>query len=34
MEYKIVVNNQEEIFDIGKVAKQAAGSVMLKIKTQ
>ncbi len=32
MEYKIEVNNQEEIFDIGKVARQAAGSVMLKIK--
>lgn len=32
MEYKIEVNNQEEIYDIGKVAKQAAGSVLLKIK--
>ena len=32
MEYAIDVNNQEEIYDIGKVAKQAAGSVMLKIK--
>ncbi|WP_331775687.1 polyribonucleotide nucleotidyltransferase [Sulfurospirillum sp. 1612] len=32
MEYKIEVNNQTEIYDIGKVAKQAAGSVMLKIK--
>ena len=32
MEYAINVNNQEEIYDIGKVAKQAAGSVMLKIK--
>ena len=32
MEYKIDVNNQEEIYDIGKVARQAAGSVMLKIK--
>lgn len=32
MEYKINVNNQEEIYDIGKVAKQAAGAVMLKIK--
>ncbi|WP_024953944.1 polyribonucleotide nucleotidyltransferase [Sulfurospirillum arcachonense] len=32
MEYKIEVNNQEEIYDIGKVARQAAGSVMLKIK--
>jgi len=32
VEYKISVNNQEEIYDIGKVAKQAAGAVMLKIK--
>ncbi len=32
MEYKINVNNQEEIYDIGKVAKQAAGAVLLKIK--
>ena len=32
MEYKVDVNNQEEIYDIGKVAKQAAGAVMLKIK--
>ncbi|MDX1809375.1 MAG: polyribonucleotide nucleotidyltransferase [Sulfurospirillaceae bacterium] len=32
MEYKIEVNNQIEIYDIGKVAKQAAGAVMLKIK--
>ncbi len=32
MEHKIEVNNQEEIYDIGKVARQAAGSVMLKIK--
>jgi polyribonucleotide nucleotidyltransferase len=32
MEYKIEVNNQLEVFDIGKVAKQAAGSVLLKIK--
>ncbi len=32
MEYKIDVNNQVEIYDIGKVAKQAAGSVLLKIK--
>jgi len=32
MEYKIEVNNQTEIYDIGKVAKQAAGSAMLKIK--
>ncbi len=32
MEYKIDVNNQLEIYDIGKVAKQAAGAVMLKVK--
>lgn len=32
VEYKISVNNQKEIYDIGKVAKQAAGAVMLKIK--
>ena len=32
MEKRIKVNNQEEIYDIGKVARQAAGSVMLKIK--
>lgn len=32
MEYKIDVNNQTEIYDIGKVARQAAGAAMLKIK--
>ncbi|NOX15995.1 MAG: polyribonucleotide nucleotidyltransferase [Epsilonproteobacteria bacterium] len=32
MEYKIEVNNQLEIYDIGKVAKQAAGAVLLKVK--
>lgn len=32
MEYIINVNNQEEIYDIGKVAKQAAGAALLKIK--
>ncbi|MBE0491804.1 MAG: polyribonucleotide nucleotidyltransferase [Sulfurospirillum sp.] len=32
MQYKIEVNNQEEIFDVDKVAKQAAGSVLLRIK--
>ncbi len=32
MEYKIVVNNQEEIYDLNKVAKQAAGAALLKIK--
>ncbi len=32
MEYRVEVNNQVEIYDIGKVARQAAGAVMLKIK--
>lgn len=32
MEYKISVNNQEETYDLGKVAKQAAGAALLKIK--
>ena len=32
MEYTINVNNQTEIYDIGKVAKQAAGAALLKIK--
>lgn len=32
MEYKINVNNQEETYDLGKVAKQAAGAALLKIK--
>ena len=32
MEYRVEVNNQIEIYDIGKVARQAAGAVMLKIK--
>lgn len=32
MQYSIEVNNQKEIFDINKVAKQAAGSALLKIK--
>ena len=32
MEYPINVNNQTEIYDIGKVAKQAAGAALLKIK--
>ncbi len=31
MKYEINVNNQVEIYDIGKVAKQAAGSVLLTI---
>jgi len=32
VEYKINVNNQEETYDLGKVAKQAAGAALLKIK--
>ena len=32
MEHIINVNNQVEIYDIGKVAKQAAGAALLKIK--
>ena len=32
MEYTLRVNNQTEIYDVGKVAKQAAGAVLLKIK--
>ncbi len=32
MEYRVEINNQVEIYDIGKVARQAAGAVMLKIK--
>ena len=32
MEYRVEVNNQVEIYDIGKVARQAAGAVMLKVK--
>jgi len=32
MKKRVEVNNQEEIYDIGKVATQTAGSVMLKIK--
>jgi polyribonucleotide nucleotidyltransferase len=32
VEYTINVNNQTEIYDIGKVAKQAAGAALLKIK--
>jgi len=32
MEYRVEVNNQVESYDIGKVARQAAGAVMLKIK--
>ncbi len=32
MEYSVEVNNQVETYDIGKVARQAAGAVMLKIK--
>ncbi|MDR1976006.1 MAG: polyribonucleotide nucleotidyltransferase [Campylobacteraceae bacterium] len=32
MEYKIEINNQEEIYDIGSVAKHASGAALLKIK--
>ncbi|MDR0762431.1 MAG: polyribonucleotide nucleotidyltransferase [Campylobacteraceae bacterium] len=32
MEYKIEVNNQEEVYDIGSVAKHASGAALLKIK--
>ncbi len=32
MQYSIEVNNQVEIFDINKVAKQAAGAVLLRVK--
>jgi len=32
VEYTLHVNNQTEIYDIGKVAKQAAGAALLKIK--
>ncbi len=32
MEYTFKVNNQEETYDIGKVAKQAAGAALLRIK--
>ncbi|MDR1008079.1 MAG: polyribonucleotide nucleotidyltransferase [Campylobacteraceae bacterium] len=32
MEYKIEINNQEEIYDVGSVAKHASGAVLLKIK--
>lgn len=32
MQYSIEVNNQVEIYDLNKVAKQSAGAVLLKIK--
>lgn len=32
MQYSIEVNNQVEIFDLNKVAKQASGAVLLKVK--
>ena len=32
VEYTVQVNNQVEIYDVGKVAKQAAGAALLKIK--
>lgn len=32
MQYSIEVNNQAQIFDLNKVAKQAAGAVLLRVK--
>lgn len=32
MQYKIEVNNHIEIFDVNKVAKQAAGAVLMRVK--
>ncbi|MBR8463089.1 polyribonucleotide nucleotidyltransferase [Campylobacter sp. faydin G-24] len=32
MQYSIEVNNQVEVFDLNKVAKQAAGAVLLRVK--
>ncbi|BCX79133.1 polyribonucleotide nucleotidyltransferase [Campylobacter sp. 19-13652] len=32
MQYSIEVNNQVEIYDLNKVAKQAAGAVLLRVK--
>lgn len=32
MQVKIEVNNQNEIFDVDKVAKQAAGAVLMRVK--
>ncbi|MCD8212974.1 MAG: polyribonucleotide nucleotidyltransferase, partial [Campylobacter sp.] len=32
MQYSIEVNNQVEIFDLNKVARQAAGAVLLRVK--
>ncbi|MDR2790560.1 MAG: polyribonucleotide nucleotidyltransferase [Campylobacteraceae bacterium] len=32
MEYRIEINNQEEIYDIGSVAKHAAGAALLRVK--
>ncbi|MCI6988848.1 MAG: polyribonucleotide nucleotidyltransferase [Campylobacter sp.] len=32
MQYSIEVNNQTEIFDIDKVAKQASGAVLMRVK--
>lgn len=32
MKYQIKVNNNEEIFELDKVARQAAGAVMMKVK--
>ena len=32
MQYSIEVNNQVEIFDLNKLAKQASGAVLLRVK--
>ena len=32
MQYSIEVNNQVEIYDINKVAKQASGAALLRVK--
>ena len=32
MQYSIEVNNQVEIYDINKVAKQTSGAVLLRVK--
>ena len=32
MKYEININNQVEIFELNKVAKQAAGAVLMRIK--
>ncbi|MDR2635322.1 MAG: polyribonucleotide nucleotidyltransferase [Campylobacteraceae bacterium] len=32
MEYTIEINNQEEVYDVGSVAKHAAGAALLRVK--